>query len=126
VGLAAPGTVGSRAEKQAEDYLARRGLRQVARNFHRRGGEIDLIMLDHDCLVFVEVRYRKSTRFVTPATSVDARKQRKIIRTAALFLARNTRYANRTMRFDVVAITGDDQSQVQWVQDAFRPADSTL
>ena len=104
----------------------RRGLRHVERNFRRRGGEIDLVMLDGNCLVFVEVRYRKTTGFLTPAITVDSHKQRKILRTAALFLTTNTHFSNHTIRFDVVAISGDEQHRVNWVQDAFRPTDSTL
>ena len=95
----------------------------MTRNFRSRGGEIDLIMLDGDCLTFVEVRYRKSTRFSSPAPTVDHRKQRKILRTAAMFVANSQRYARHTMRFDVVAIAGDT---IEWIQDAFRPSDSTL
>lgn len=95
----------------------------MTRNFRTRGGEIDLIMLDGDCLTFVEVRYRKSTRFSSPAPTVDHHKQRKILRTAAMFVANSQRYARHTMRFDVVAIAGDT---IEWIQDAFRPNDSTL
>ena len=126
MGFAAPGTVGNHAEAHALDYLVRRGLQEVARNFRSRGGEIDLIMLDGECLVFVEVRYRKSASFMAPATTVDGRKQRKILRTAALFLSRHNRYASQTIRFDVLAITGKDKRLVNWVRDAFRPTDSTL
>lgn len=126
MGFNPPGTVGDFAEQQALDYLLCHGLSLVSRNFRSRGGEIDLVMMDGDCLVFVEVRYRKSTDFLTPASTVDARKQRKILRTAALFLSRHRRYARNITRFDVVAITGDAQHQVTWVRDAFRPRDSTL
>ena len=126
MGFAAPGAVGDDAETRALGYLVRRGLQQVARNFRSRGGEIDLVMLDGECLVFIEVRYRKSSNFLTPMITVDNRKQRKILRTAALFLSRHGRYANQTIRFDVVAITGEDQRQISWVRDAFRPTDSTL
>jgi len=83
-------------------------------------------MLDDLCLVFVEVRYRRSTSFTKPGPTVDYRKQRKIVRTAALFGVRNRAYANHVMRFDVVAITGDDRSDIQWIRDAFRPNDSVL
>lgn len=98
----------------------------MARNFRRRGGEIDLIMLDGDCLTFVEVRYRKSTRFSLPAPTVDRHKQRKILRTAAMFVANSQCYALHTMRFDVIAIAGDTDNTIEWIQDAFRPSDSTL
>jgi len=126
MGFATPGTIGGHAEAQALDYLVRHGLHEVTRNFRSRGGEIDLVMLDGDCIVFIEVRYRKSTRFLSPAITVDSRKQRKILRTAALFLSRHSHYANHTVRFDVVAITGDGERRVNWLRDAFRPMDSTL
>lgn len=98
----------------------------MARNFRSRGGEIDLVLLDGNCLTFVEVRYRKSAHFSAPAPTVDHRKQRKILRTAALFIARHEQFANHTMRFDVVAISGEQSRRVDWIRDAFRPADSSL
>lgn len=98
----------------------------MARNFRSRGGEIDLIMLDGRCLTFIEVRCRRSSAFTDPGHTVDYHKQRKIIRTAALFVARNRDYARHVMRFDVVAITGEDTPAIDWIRDAFRPNDSTL
>lgn len=119
-------TLGERAEQVALRYLLSHGLKPVTRNFRSRGGEIDLIMLHGNCLAFVEVRYRHRVRFAHPAGTVDRRKQGKIIRTAALFIAREQRYARHTMRFDVVSITGCAHDTVEWIQDAFRPNDSAL
>ena len=120
MGRNAPGAVGATAEREALAFLLGQGLQLVSRNFRCRGGEVDLVMLHHGYLVFVEVRYRQSTQFLRPALTVDLHKQRKILRTAAMFLARHT------VRFDVVAITGAEQRRTQWLQDAFRPTDSTL
>lgn len=119
-------TLGNRAEQFAYRYLLQKGLQPVARNFRCRGGEIDLIMLDTRCLVFVEVRYRSSTRFATAGVSVDRHKQRKIIRTAAMFLSRNSRFGEHTMRFDVIALDGQENPGLEWIRDAFRPDSSTL
>jgi putative endonuclease len=126
VGRRATGPVGARAESAAFDHLIQQGLRPVARNFRCRGGEIDLIMLHDQCLVFVEVRYRTTSHFAQPGHTVDRHKQRKIIRTAAMFYARNRAYAGHIMRFDVIAIEGDDPPLIHWIRDAFRPDDSTL
>jgi putative endonuclease len=116
-------SLGLRAERLALDHLQAGGLTLIARNFRCRVGEIDLIMRDEDCLVFVEVRYRKSSRFATACESVDRRKQRKITAAAALFLGWHSRYRQYSMRFDVVALDGPspDQIKLQWVRDAFRP-----
>ena len=118
------GTLGRRAENTAFRYLGEKGLLPVARNFRRRGGEIDIVMMDGDILVFVEVRYRRSAAFASPGRTVDSRKQRKLIRTAALFAAAHRHLASHEMRFDVVAI--EEGRPVHWIRDAFRPDDSML
>ncbi len=120
------GVVGRRAESLAFEYLRDRGLAPVARNFRSRGGEIDLIMLDGDCLAFIEVRSRRSSQFTSPSSTVDPRKQRKLVGTAAMFVARHDRFADFTMRFDVISIEGMTQPSIRWIRDAFRPDDSAL
>jgi putative endonuclease len=126
VGYASTGSVGRQAEQLAFDYLTGQKLSPVARNFYCRGGEIDLIMLDSDCLTFIEVRFRASTSFTPASHTVDHHKRRKIIRTAAMFIAKNHRFSTYTMRFDVVAIEGVDNPTIRWIKDAFRPNNSTL
>lgn len=80
-------------------------------------------MHDGNCLVFVEVRLRTRSRFSTAAQSIGIEKQRKIIRTASVFLLGAKHYANEIMRFDVVAIDRTDTGEytIQWIRDAFRP-----
>ncbi len=119
------GTLGAQAEGLALRYLISQGLTSVARNFHRRGGEIDLIMLDGGCLVFVEVRYRSNSRFSSPLYTVDIHKQRRIVRAAALFVASQTHFAQHTMRFDVVAVEGAEPI-FNWLKDAFRPTNAAF
>ena len=126
MGRPATGIVGRRADQLAYGHLIKQGLSLVARNFRCRGGEIDLIMLDGDCLTFIEVRYRASTAFTTASHTVDRHKQRKIIHTAAHFITKNRRYATFVMRFDVVAIEGSEATTIEWIADAFRPNDSTF
>ena len=85
-------------------------------------------MRHRDYLVFVEERFRGGRRIATAGVTVARHKQRKLIRTAALFLARQTRLANSTVRFDVVAIDVDQSGQrtIEWIRDAFRPGDASL
>lgn len=126
MGTGRAGSLGSKAERAALDFLVGKGLKPIGRNYRCRGGEIDLIMLQDDCLVFVEVRFRTSTRYSSPELTVDSRKQKKIIRTAALFLADSRNYAEHAVRFDVVAINAGDHGRVRWIRDAFRPENSAL
>jgi putative endonuclease len=120
--------VGADAENIAFLYLKRQGLIPVRRNFQCRLGELDLIMQDERCLVIVEVRFRGSNSFVAAGLTVDRRKQQKIIRTTAMFLAWNERFANSPIRFDVLGINADahGDTSIEWIRDAFRPADSRL
>jgi putative endonuclease len=115
--------VGARAEQLALDHLLENGLRCLRQNFYCRFGEIDLIMMDGDCLVFTEVRYRSKNRYSSAAMSVSPAKQRKIVLTASYFLRGRKQYTNNVMRFDVVAIDGTATGQytLQWIKDAFRP-----
>jgi putative endonuclease len=116
-------TVGNEAEQFACRYLQDRGLAPVERNFRCRHGEIDLIMLDRDCLVFIEVRYRSSGALASAAATVDRRKQDKLVRAAEMFLATRPRFSAHAARFDVVGVDGRDRGgrTVEWIRDAFSP-----
>ncbi|WP_296805704.1 YraN family protein [Thiocapsa sp.] len=107
--------VGDAKERLAEDYLKRRHLQPIARNHRCRFGEIDLVMRDGETLVFVEVRYRRSDRFGSPAETVDRRKQQRLAAAASHYLQ-----AHPTVlpcRFDVVAVSGRDR--IEWIKNAF-------
>ena len=67
-------TVGKSGERLAEEYLRKKGYRFVERNYTTEIGEIDLILTDGNCLVFVEVKARASEEFGRPAEAVDHRK----------------------------------------------------
>ena len=122
------GTVGKRAERLAQRYLANRGLQLIKANYRCRLGEIDLIMSDKNCLVFVEVRFRSGRKLTAARNTVDRHKRRKLVRTAATFLATSPQYANCSVRFDVVGIdaTTSGAQRIDWLRDAFRPSDASL
>lgn len=109
--------IGAQYELLTRQYLERAGLRFYAANVTLRGGELDLIMCDGDIWVFVEVRYRKSSLYGDAAASVSYTKQRRLLRSAAIWLAeRGGSFETTDCRFDVLAITG---SQLQWLPNAF-------
>jgi putative endonuclease len=115
-------TKGAQIEQQANQWLVTQGLKSIERNYRCKLGEIDLIMLDRRQLVFVEVRYRKQTRFGSAAESVNWRKQQKLLRAAAHYLAHRREYSKLPCRFDVLAAQpSDDETSIRWdwIQDAF-------
>jgi len=111
---------GTRWEKTAESFLRNHGLKLLQRNFSSRFGEIDLIMEDEKTVVFVEVKYRKSTQHGSGADAVTIHKQGRISRTAGWYLAMNPHRAGQFCRFDVISInphTGDQG--ISWIKNAF-------
>jgi putative endonuclease len=113
--------LGRRAERAAERFLERRGLRTMARNYRTRMGEIDLIMLDGEELVFVEVRFRSNERFGGGAATVDPRKQRRLVRAAEHYLMQR-RKADSPCRFDVVSVAKTHYRLCfDWIPNAFTP-----
>lgn len=111
---------GKDAENHAAAWLAERNIIICHRNYHCRYGEIDVIGLDADTLVFFEVRYRSNQRYGGAAASVNYAKQAKLIKAASLYLAASPQYANHVCRFDVIAYETPELSQPLWYKDAFR------
>ena len=97
-------TLGQRGEAAAARYLRRRGYKILARGDRFGPGELDLVMLDRDTIVFVEVKTRQSHDAGHPAEAVDERKQRRLTRLAVTFLKRHG-LLEHPARFDVVAVT---------------------
>jgi putative endonuclease len=111
---------GNRAEDSAQAHLERHGLRLLARNWSCRNGELDLVMLDGDTVVFVEVRYRRYAAWGGALESVDRRKQQKLIKAAQLFLQMESRWTKHPCRFDVVAIdAAASKESPNWIRNAF-------
>ena len=112
-------TIGRRAEQAAAEFLEKRGLRVIARNYRCRGGEIDLVCRDGATLVFVEVRLRSDPRFGGAAASVTVAKQGRIALAAQHYLAAY-RLHDAPCRFDCVLIDGE--APPEWLRDAFQAA----
>ena len=99
-------TFGRYGEDAAAEHLRRKGFVVVARNVRTPFGEIDLIALDDDVVVFVEVKSRRSRSGSAALEAVDRRKQQRLSRLALMFLAR-AGWLERRARFDVVAVEAD-------------------
>lgn len=113
---------GMDAERTAERFLNRNGLKTLLRNAYCRMGEIDLVMQEQDTIVFVEVRKRSHSAYGGAAQSVNYRKQRKLIQTARYLMLSHPKWSERPCRFDVIAFeAGSDITDPTWYRDAFRP-----
>ncbi len=107
---------GAAAEQLAAEYLQRKGLSVIERNFRVRGGEIDLVCRDGKTTVFVEVRLRSSSDFGGAAASITAAKQARLIMAARHWLAH---HGETHCRFDCVLFDGPEPYKIEWLRDAF-------
>ena len=91
-------------ERAAERILEARGMRVIGRNVRTRYGEIDLVLREAAGYVFVEVKTRRASSFVSAVEAVDRRKARRIAALAEAWLAHRGE-RNAAWRVAVVALT---------------------
>lgn len=109
-------SLGTKMESEAKAYLIRNGYEIIANNFRCNLGEIDLIAKDKEYLVFIEVKYRSSTKNGLPHESVDHRKIRRIVNTARFYMLQHGYPEFTPCRFDVVVFL---EEQIELIQNAF-------
>lgn len=95
---------GKQAEQYVADLVARRDWSIVARNYRTRAGEIDIVALDGDVLVFVEVRARTGTTFGIADDTVTRAKLMRITSTALAFIEAHPEFADSYWRVDLFAL----------------------
>lgn len=118
-------SLGARGEIAAERHLLKLGHIIVDRGFNDGQGEIDLITVDADTVVFVEVKTRTSDLAGMPVESVDENKQYRITRTAISFMKRHDLLESRS-RFDVISIEWPNpklQPKISHFENAFEASE---
>ena len=114
---------GNKGEAEAARYLEGLGYKILHWQLRGRYGELDLVALDGETIVFIEVKTRASTAAGHPTESITSAKQGKITRSALAFLKKH-RWLNRKARFDVVSIIWPKDGQPPEIQhyiNAFEP-----
>jgi putative endonuclease len=111
---------GQAVEDRVAAWLEQHALRIIDRNVAAAGGEVDLVAVTQAggevLYVFVEVRSRAADDLGSPLETVDAAKQRRVIRAATAWLVDHDLWERVAVRFDVVGVTGD---RFEWVRGAF-------
>ncbi|MBQ1916835.1 MAG: YraN family protein [Lachnospiraceae bacterium] len=106
--------VGKEKEDLAVEFLGRHGIEVIERNYSCRTGEVDIIAVEGDTLVFIEVKYRSSLKYGYPEENVDLRKQKKICSTAIFYIS--SHHYDGKIRFDVISIVPD---RIKLIRNAF-------
>ncbi len=101
---------GEAGEETARKFLEKKGYRVVSANYRSRFGEIDIIVQNEKYIVFVEVKARSEGAIARPMEFVDVPKQKRIIKTALLFLSSHP--TPLQPRFDVVEVYGQGRKPV--------------
>ena len=109
---------GIAGEQTAAEWLEKHaGMKLLDTRHRNKAGEIDLIMLDRDTVVFIEVKTRLHAAPGSGLMAIDLKKQRRIARAAMLYLMEKG-WLNRSVRFDAAEVT---ESEVIHVAGAFQP-----
>ena len=121
--FASTGWFGDVGEREAARFLRGKGYRILQRQMRNRFGEIDLVALDGETIVFVEVKTRRGDAHGAPFEAVTAGKQQKLVLAGLAYLKRY-RLLERRCRFDIVSIVwpaGVMVPKIQHYEQAFEP-----
>jgi putative endonuclease len=125
-----PPDPGRAGETLAARFLKRRGMKILARNYRCPAGEADLIVLDRktrkadqaETICFVEVKTRRTDQYTTPASAVDADKQRRLVHVARYYLVHHPA-EGYNVRFDVLCVVYDPagrrRARIDYIPQAF-------
>ena len=121
--------IGSQAEMVACHFLQKHGLTLKEQNFvalnpaGKRCGEIDLVMMDCACYVFVEVKLRAQEDYGDTLEMINPAKQGRVKLAAKYYLTQNGLWDRVNSRFDVIGITpaynDHSQQKIVWIKNAF-------
>lgn len=109
--------MGAWGEEVAADYLRRKGYTILERDWHSGHRDIDIIAQKDDCVVFVEVKTRRSEDYGSPVMAVGYYKQRNLLRAINHYI--HYRHLDAPWRFDVISIVGmpGQQPVIEQIED---------
>lgn len=107
-------TSGRFGEEIALHYLEQKAYRLIAKNYHIREGELDLIMQKNDIITFVEVKFRTSQDFGNGGEAITGSKKQKLLH--AIFSFLQTLPHHKSWQLDLIDIHFDKKSNTAYVQ----------
>lgn len=116
-----PLTLGERGERAAARYLRWCGYKVLLTRYRQPYGEIDILAVDGQTIVFVEVKTRRSEEEGRPAEAVTPERQARITRAALAFL-KSRRLLEYASRFDVIEVAWPENQKrptINHIRDAF-------
>ena len=111
--------IGDNGENRAAAFLEAKGFQIIERNWRTNRGEIDIIALKNDILVFVEVKTLPKGTLDMIQRELNYQKRERIIKTSKRFLLNHRQYSNNYIRFDVIVIDMPGLEPVYHIENAF-------
>ena len=112
-------SIGNEGEYRAAKYLESKGFEIIGRNWRTKLGEIDIIAVKNDILVFVEVKTLPNGTLDMIQRELNYQKRERIIKTSKRFLLKHREYNNSYVRFDVIVIDMPGLEPVYHIENAF-------
>jgi len=114
--------LGERGEALALEKIKRLGYRNIVKNYRCRLGEVDLVAMDGNELVFIEIKTRRGRPLGFAKEAVNLRKQKQLSKVALSYMKANN-CCDVSARFDVVAVAvGNGPPQIEVIRNAFELA----
>lgn len=104
--------IGARKEQLVTEYLIDNNYVILERNYQTKTGEIDIIAKDDNCIVFIEVKFRSSSRYGSSLDAVNYRKQQTIRHVARIYLSTRYKSLDIPCRFDVIGMDGNNITHI--------------
>jgi len=109
--------VGKHGEAIAVEYLSKRGLIEIERNFYTRFGEIDIIALNGDVYHFIEVKTRLGDTYGSSLESMTQSKMNNFVRTIQAYIKKNSLSdINMSVDFIGIDISLDGTIDIEWIE----------
>lgn len=113
---------GRQGERLARKRLEKLGYSIIETNYRTKGGEIDIVAMDGETVVFVEVKARGGAGFGIAEEAVDSRKIERISEVALSYITEKSLH-EMNVRFDVVAVyLTRFRPEVKVIKNAFESA----
>ncbi len=104
--------IGALGEHIAENFLKKKGIKILERNWHHKHSEIDIIALDGNCIVFAEVKTRSQNAKVSGYyVAANRTKKSKVMEGAKAYL-KTVKPRPTTWRYDILEVTLSDNKVV--------------
>ena len=110
---------GTDGEKRASEFLEQNGYKIIEHNWRTKSGEIDIIAIKNEVLVFVEVKTLPNATSDMLSSVLGMQKQKRIVKTAKHLLLKHRQYSNSYIRFDVIVLDMQGLPPVYHIENAF-------